>query len=64
MCILLYHYFRQELWEEDQQLWYYYNNVTEETLWVPSKEGYTKYDGMLVLASGQVRCYGIRKFHF
>jgi hypothetical protein len=35
-------------------MWYYLHSETEESLWEPSREGYTKYDGMLVLASGQV----------
>ena len=45
----------QEMWDEDQQMWYYFNSATEDTLWEPSPQGYMKYDGMLVLASGQVR---------
>mmetsp|Transcript_16245 Transcript_16245/g.22391 ORF Transcript_16245/g.22391 Transcript_16245/m.22391 type:complete len:1095 (-) Transcript_16245:171-3455(-) len=44
----------QEMWSEDSQMWYYTNLQTEETLWEPSSDGYTKYDGMLVLASGQI----------
>ena len=35
-------------------MWFYMNQKTEETLWEPTSQGYTKYDGMLVLTSGQV----------
>jgi hypothetical protein len=43
-----------EMWEEDSQNWYYYNNYTGETIWEPSSEGYVKHDGKLVLSSGQI----------
>ncbi|CAM9975501.1 unnamed protein product, partial [Hapterophycus canaliculatus] len=49
-----------ETWSEDAQMWFYHNATTgkrrqdREALWEPPSTGYTKNDGALVLASGQV----------
>ncbi|CAM9895447.1 unnamed protein product, partial [Scytosiphon promiscuus] len=43
-----------ETWSEDAQMWFYHNATTGEALWEPPSTGYTKNDGALVLASGQV----------
>ncbi|RYY89813.1 hypothetical protein EON63_00060 [archaeon] len=44
----------QELWSEESETWYYYNISTQETAWEPSKQGYVKFDGKLVLTSGEI----------
>ncbi len=44
----------QEMWSDDSQMWFYFNNDTKEAVWEPTKEGYTKSDGKLVLASGEI----------
>jgi hypothetical protein len=44
----------QEMWSDDSQMWFYFNNETKEAVWEPTKEGYTKSDGKLVLASGEI----------
>eukprot|EP00903_Cladosiphon_okamuranus_P016579 g15293.t1 len=43
-----------ETWSEDAQMWFYHNASTGEALWEPPSTGYTKHDGALVLASGEV----------
>jgi hypothetical protein len=41
-----------EMWSEDQATWFYANMTTGESQWEPTKQGYTKADGRLVLANG------------
>jgi hypothetical protein len=41
-----------EMWSDDQGTWFYSNSVTGESQWEPTKDGYTKVDGRLVLANG------------
>jgi hypothetical protein len=43
-----------EVWSDDTQSYFYYNNTTGESIWEPSAEGYTKHDGKLVLQSGEI----------
>lgn len=44
----------QEMWSEEQQTWYYSNTSTGEAIWEPTRDGYTKFDGKLVLTSGEI----------
>lgn len=44
----------KETWADDSESWFYYNEETGEALWEPSAMGYTKSDGLLVLASGEI----------
>eukprot|EP01031_Cornospumella_fuschlensis_P026080 gene26080-31492_t len=44
----------REMWSEESETWYYYNVSTQETAWEPSKQGYVKFDGKLVLTSGEI----------
>jgi hypothetical protein len=44
----------QETWSEDQNAWFYLNGSTDEAVWEPPNEGYTKADGRLVLKNGRV----------
>eukprot|EP01038_Epipyxis_sp_PR26KG_P006367 gene6367-8768_t len=44
----------QEMWSDEASTWYYYNASNGESLWEPSSEGYTKFDGKLVLFSGEI----------
>lgn len=44
----------QETWSDEASAWYYVNNSTGETLWEPSRNGYTKSDSRLVLYSGDI----------
>lgn len=44
----------QEMWSDDSASWFYFNAGTGVALWEPSKSGYTKSDGMLVLTSGEI----------
>lgn len=43
-----------EQWSEDAEAFFYFNALTNETLWEPPKSGYTKVDGSLILANGDV----------
>jgi hypothetical protein len=43
-----------EIWDEDSQGYFYYNNYTEAALWEPPASGFTKADGKLVLRNGDV----------
>lgn len=43
-----------ETWSEDANAWFYLNNDTGDAAWEPPSEGYTKSDGMLVLANGTI----------
>jgi hypothetical protein len=43
----------QEIWSDEEQNWFYYNNATGESAWEPQREGYTKNDGQLVLFNGE-----------
>eukprot|EP01040_Poterioochromonas_malhamensis_P008513 gene8513-9211_t len=43
-----------EVWSDDTQSYYYYNNYTGESIWEPTKEGYIRNDGRLVLQSGEI----------
>jgi hypothetical protein len=43
-----------EIWDEDSQGYFYYNNATEQALWEPPAGGFTKADGKLVLRNGDV----------
>ena len=43
-----------EIWDEDSQGYFYYNNATEAALWEPPGSGFTKADGKLVLRNGDV----------
>jgi hypothetical protein len=40
--------------DEDTQDWFYLNETTDETLWEPPRTGYTRNDGKLVLADGNI----------
>ena len=42
-----------EIWDEDSQGYFYYNNYTEAALWEPPSGGFTKADGKLVLRNGK-----------
>jgi len=44
----------KETWADDSESWFYYNEATGEALWEPSALGYTKSDGYLVLANGEI----------
>ena len=44
----------KETWADDSESWFYYNEATGEALWEPSAMGYTKSDGYLVLANGEI----------
>ena len=44
----------QETWSEDQNAWFYLHEETQEAMWEPPTDGYTKADGRLVLKSGRV----------
>lgn len=44
----------QEMWSDDTQTWFYFNAETNEALWEPSRDGYIKADGMLVLCNGDI----------
>lgn len=44
----------KEGWSDDAESWFYLNTSTGEDLWEPPAVGYTKHDGTLVLADGQV----------
>lgn len=44
----------QECWDDDQSSYYYQHRETGVCHWEPTREGYTKYDGKLVLASGEI----------
>ena len=44
----------KEMWAEDSASWFYLNELTQEALWEPPSEGYTKNDGQLVLANGKI----------
>jgi hypothetical protein len=43
-----------ETYSEDAEANFYFNAVTNETLWEPPSSGYTKLDGALVLYTGEV----------
>ncbi len=40
--------------DDDTQAWFYLNEVTDETLWEPPRTGYTRNDGKLILADGNI----------
>ena len=44
----------QEMWDEDNETYFYFNQQTEEAVWEPPRTGYTKVDGKLVLRNGDV----------
>ena len=44
----------KETWADDSESWFYFNESTGEARWEPSALGYTKSDGLLVLASGEI----------
>jgi hypothetical protein len=44
----------KEMWAEDSGTWFYINEATQEALWEPPPEGYTKNDGQLVLENGKI----------
>lgn len=44
----------KEMWAEDSGTWFYFNEETQEALWEPPPDGYTKNDGQLVLRNGKI----------
>ena len=42
------------MWSEDANDWFYYNEETKDSVWEPTKLGYTKADSRLVLEDGSV----------
>ena len=44
----------KEMWSEDAQDWFYYAEDSQDSVWEPKKEGYTKADGRLVLEDGSI----------
>ena len=44
----------KEMWSEDAQDWFYYAEATQDSVWEPKKEGYTKTDGRVVLEDGSI----------
>jgi hypothetical protein len=44
----------QEMWSDESAAWFYLNVANGDALWEPSGDGYVKYDGTLVLASGEI----------
>ena len=44
----------KEMWAEDSNSWFYYNEQTQEALWEPPVGGYKRNDGQLVLANGEI----------
>lgn len=44
----------QETWSDEGNTWCYINTTTGEALWEPTRNGYTKADGRLVLYSGDI----------
>ena len=43
-----------EMWDEDNEQWFYFNEETQEAAWEPPAIGYTKNDGKLVIRTGDV----------
>ena len=44
----------QEMWDEDNETYFYYNESTQAAEWTPPATGYVKVDGKLVLRNGDV----------
>eukprot|EP00596_Hydrurales_sp_CCMP1899_P000954 CAMPEP_0119055428 /NCGR_PEP_ID=MMETSP1177-20130426/75704_1 /TAXON_ID=2985 /ORGANISM="Ochromonas sp, Strain CCMP1899" /LENGTH=312 /DNA_ID=CAMNT_0007035951 /DNA_START=2607 /DNA_END=3545 /DNA_ORIENTATION=+ len=44
----------QEMWSEETNDWFYFNAETGESFWEPTRGGYKKVDGRLVLSNGAV----------
>lgn len=44
----------QEMWSDESSAWFYLHTASGEALWEPNRTGYTKFDGSLVLASGEI----------
>ena len=44
----------QEMWDEDNETYFYYNETTQSAEWEPPPTGYVKVDGKLVLRNGDV----------
>ena len=43
----------REMWSDDAQDYFYYDETTGESEWEPSRLGYTRHDGKLILESGE-----------
>lgn len=43
-----------ETWSDDADAFFFFNAATGETLWEPPSSGYSKADGSLILATGEV----------
>ena len=43
----------REMWSEDAQDYFYYDETTGDSLWEPTRLGYTRHDGKLILENGE-----------